>query len=218
MKKGNIILLVICLIAIITGVAIYIEASAFQKTAKVTEGIVASSSSSVFYVTYTSDDGGQRTHKGYQPKNGKHHVGEKFRVFYQVANPEISRITDGRKTGKTILIVALVLLLLDLYLINNNRKQIKIAESFKTTGRKVDAEITGIETDMNITIREVHPYLINCRWVDPMTGKEYTHTIKYIWKDPALLLEGRNTIDVYLDREDPEKFFIDTEFLGELAR
>ena len=43
MNRGNIILLVICLIGIAVGAAIYLEASAYQKTAKVTEGTVVSS-------------------------------------------------------------------------------------------------------------------------------------------------------------------------------
>jgi hypothetical protein len=77
-------------------------------------------------------------------------------------------------------------------------------------------QMAGVEIDMGTTIMEKHPYKINCRWVDPMTGKEYTHTIYQIWKDPAPFLAGHNHIDVYIDHDDPEKYFPDTEFLDDI--
>jgi len=51
-----------------------------------------------------------------------------------------------------------------------------------------------------------------------MSGREYLHTIKNIWDEPKVLLAGRNTIDVYIDRNDPEKYFMDIEFLGPAAK
>jgi hypothetical protein len=158
----------------------------------------------------------ERTHKGTHGKNKKFYVGDKFMVFYPTDNPDKSRISDGKKGGKTILFIGIAMLLLDLYLIHLSRSKNKSADKFRTTGRKVQAEITGIETDMNTTVLEKHPYIINLRWVDPITGKEYTDAINQIWKDPAPLLAGRNHIDVYIDREDPGKYFLDIEFLGDI--
>lgn len=89
---------------------------------------------------------------------------------------------------------------------------------FKTTGRAVRAEITGIESDLNTTVMEKHPYIIKCRWVDPITGREYTGSVEQLWKDPAPLLAGRNHIDVYIDRDNPEKYFLDTDFLGDIKK
>jgi hypothetical protein len=43
MKPGNIILFVLCGIAVATGVIIYLEASAFQKNSRVAMGVVANS-------------------------------------------------------------------------------------------------------------------------------------------------------------------------------
>jgi hypothetical protein len=217
MNKGNIILLVLCILSIVAGIAVYFEASAFQKKAKVTEGIVDYKLGSSYRIKYTSDNGVEHTLQGSQ-KNNKHHEGDKIKVFYRIDNPDKARITDGKKGGKKILIIAIVMLLFDLYLIYTNRKKIKVSDNFKTTGRKVEAEITSVEIDNNTTIMKKHPYLINCKWVDPVTGKEYTHTIINIWKDPAPLLAARKTIDVYIDREDSEKYFLDTEFLGDTAR
>jgi hypothetical protein len=217
MNKGTIILLVLCLLTIVTGIAVIYEASAYQKKAKVTEGIVADRRTSSYHVIYKSDDGAEHNLR-VSAKNNKRREGDKIKVFYRIDNPDKARITDGKKGGKKIIIIAIVMLLFDFYMIYTNRKNIRISDNFKTNGRKVQAEITSVEIDNNTTIRKKHPYNINCKWIDPITGKVYTHTIKYIWKEPASLLAGRNTIDVYIDREDPEKYFMDTGFLGDIAR
>lgn len=216
MNSGAKIFLVLSLVTILTGTLIFLEASSFQKKAKVTEGTVVLRDATYFYVQYLSDDGKVRTHRGSHGKNKKYYIGDKFKVFYLINNPDRSRISDGKKGGRRVIIAGMALLLLALLGIYQNRKKNKSANNLRTTGRKVQAEITGIETDMNTTVMEKHPFIINCRWVDPMTGKEYSHSIKQLWKDPAPLLAGRNSIDVYIDRDDPEKYFLDDEFLGEI--
>jgi len=217
MNKGTRILLVLCLIAIGAGIAVFFEASSFQKKAKVTEGIVENSRLSSYHVIYTSDDGVK--HSLYvSKKNNGLNDGDKINVSYRIDNPDYARINNGKIGGKKIIIIAIVMLLFDFYMIYINRKNVRISNSFKTDGRKVQAEILSVEIDNDTTIQSKHPYFIKCKWNDPITGKEYTHTTNYIWKDPTPLLEGRNTIDVYIDREDPEKCFMDTEFLGSIDR
>ena len=219
MKPGNIILFVLCGIAIAAGVAIYLEASAFQKTAKITVGTVANSSLSRYEIKFTSDDGVERTIKGtHSSKGGRYHDGDKVKVFYNIDNPDKCRISDGKKAGKKIVFWACIMLLFNLLLVYNGRKKDKTEKDFKTTGRKVEAQILKIDIDMETTIMKKNPYFIDCKWVDPMTGREYTHTIRYIWTDPKTLLAGRNSIDVYIDRKDPEKYFMDTGFLGDAAK
>lgn len=215
MYRGNIILLVLCLVGIAIGVAIYLEASAFQKTAKVAVGTVVSTEISYYYVKYISDDGAERTYKGNHAKGRKYYTGDKVRLIYQPDNPDKPRLTDGKKTGKRVIVIMMLLLILNLYFIYTNKKRSKTANIFKTTGRKVEAEITKIDIDMKTTVLNKHPHFIDCRWVDPMTGKEYTHTIKNIWVDPYSVLAGRKTIDVYIDRQNPDKYFMDIDFVGD---
>jgi hypothetical protein len=219
MKTGNKILFVLCAIAIVAGAAIYLEASSFQKKSKITLGIVANSSLSRYEIKYTSDDGVERIHKGtHSSKGGRYRDGDKVKVFYRIDNPDKCRISDGMKGGKKIIFWAIILILFNLLSIYFDRKKTKTESNFKTTGRKVEAQILKIDTDLTTTIMKKNPYYIDCKWIDPMTGREYTHTIRYIWTDPKILLEGRKTIDVYIDRNDPDKYFMDIAFLGDTAR
>ena len=111
-----------------------------------------------------------------------------------------------------------LLLLFNTYSAYQGRKKEKSESIFRTTGRKIEAQILNIDNDMTITIQGKNPYCIDCRWIDPITGREYTHTIRNVWQDPKILLAGRNSIDVYVDRNDPEKYFMDISFLGDGAR
>lgn len=134
MIPGNRILFVLCGIGIAAGVAIYLEASAFQKTAKITMGTVAKSTLSRCEIKYTSYDSVERTFKGtHSSKGGRYHP---------------------KKGGST-----------------NFEDRQRIRSHYK--------------------IR---------------------------LEDPKILLAGRKTIDVYIDRNDPEKYFIDIAFLGDSAR
>ncbi|HLP73375.1 MAG TPA: DUF3592 domain-containing protein [Bacteroidales bacterium] len=216
MNKGTIILLVMCLLAILAGIVVYFEASAFQKKARIAEGIVTDTRMSSYHVIFTPDNEAEQNLYISARTHG-HHDGDKVRVFYNPDNPAKARITDGKRGGKKIIFWAFVVLVFDLYMMYLNRKNNRITSNFKTNGRKVLAEITGVETDYNTTIRKVHPYTINCKWSDPITGKTYNDSIKYIWKDPAPLLSGRTGIDVYIDRQDPGKYMIDKEFLGDVS-
>jgi hypothetical protein len=216
MKRGEIIFLILSLVIIITGTVIYLDAAAFQKKAGVTEGIVVSDNISFYTVRYITTDGVERMHKSNQSKNGKHHEGDKFKVFYLLNNPDTSRLSDGKVGGRTTIIAGIALLCLFLVSNYQRRSREKRINLYKSKRRAVRAEITSIETDLNTTIMEKHPYIVRCRWVDPISGREYTATVDQLWKDPTPLLAGQNYIDVYIDRDDPEKYFLDTEFLGDI--
>ena len=219
MKAGNIILFVLGGIVIAAGLAIYLEASAFQRTAKVTQGVIVNSSLSRYEIKYTSDDGIERTNKRTHSRKGAtYHNGDQVVVYYQIDNPDKCRISDGKKSGKKVLFWGFIVLLFNMFLVYYSRKKDLIEKRFKTDGRKVEAQILKIEIDMETTVQQRHPYFIDCKWSDPITGKEYRHTIRYIWTDPKTLLAGRSTIDVYIDRNDPEKYFMDVAFLGASAK
>ena len=133
MKTGNIILFVLCAIAMIVGIVIYFEASAFQKTAIITQGTVVNSGTTYYDIKYTSGDDIERTYKGSQPKNGKHRDGETMKVFYQSGNPDKARITDGVKGGKKVVFWAFIMLLFNLVSVYSGRKKDKSEKNFKTT-------------------------------------------------------------------------------------
>lgn len=219
MKPGNKIFFVICAITLIAGILVYREASAFQKTATITTGTVTNSSLSTYEVRFTSADGIERIYNGRHGSKGKkYHNDDTLKVFYQTDNPDNVRIIDGVRFGKNIIKAGIIMVLFNILSVYFDRKKTRSEKYFRTTGRKVEAQILKIDTDLSLTISKKNPYCIDCKWVDPISGREYTHTIRYVWKDPKIPLAGRNSIDVYIDRDDPEKYFMDIAFLGDSAK
>jgi hypothetical protein len=219
MYPGNKILFILCAIAAAVGIIIYVEASSFQKTARITQGTVTSTSMSQFELTYTSEDGVERIYKGTHGGKGKRYRdGESVRIFYQIDNPDKCRLIDGKKAGRKVIFWTLILLAFNVFSVYHGKKRAGTEKTFKTTGRKVEAQILRTGLDESHKVLDKIPYSIDCKWTDPMSGREYTHTIIYVWKDPETLLAGKKTIDVYIDRDDPEKYFMDIAFLGDSAK
>jgi hypothetical protein len=220
MKIGNKIFFVLCAVTILAGVIIYLEASAFQKKSKTTEGTVVNTSLSGYEIRYTSDDGINRVYRGNHgsSKGWHYHTGDRVTVFYRADNPENMRFSDGIKLGRNVTTIGVIMLLFNIFSVYSGWKKNRLERNFKATGRKLAARILKIDIDRGISVSKKNPFCIDCEWEDPVTGRKYTHTIRYIWKDPQILLNGRKTIDVYIDLENPAKYFMDVSFLGDAAK
>ncbi len=220
MKTGNKIFFVLCALTIIVSAIIYLEASIYQKKAKITDGTVINTGISSYEIHYTSEDGVERVYKGNHgsSKGWSYHDGDVVKVFYKADNPDKMRYSDGVRFGRKVVIIGIIMLLSNLLLVYSNRKRTRLENNFKANGRKLEAQIVNTGTDTSITIQRKNPFFVDCKWTDPATGREYTHTIRYIWKDPKILLAGRESVDVYVDRNDPDKYFLDISFLGAAAK
>jgi hypothetical protein len=220
MKIGNKIFFVLCALTIVAGLIIYLEASAFQKKAKITEGTVINTGLSAYEIQYTSDDGAKRVYRGNHgsSKGWRYHTGDLVKVFYRADNPENMRFSDGVKLGRKVMIIGIIMTLFNLISLWFGWKKNKSEKNFKTTGRKLQARILQIGIDTGISVLKKNPFYIDCEWEDQVSGRKYTHTIRYIWTDPKILLNERETIDVYIDPDNPAKYFMDISFLGEAAK
>ena len=220
MKTGNKIFFVLCAITIIAGAIIYLEASIYQKKSKITDGTVINTGLSNYEIHYTSDDGVERIYKGNHgsSKGWNYHDGDIVKVFYKADNPDKMRFSEGVRFGKKVVKIGVIMLLFNLFLVYTDRKRTKSENSFKTTGKKLQAQIVNIGTDTSISVLRKNPFFVDCKWTDPNTGREFTHTIRYIWKDPKMLLAGRDSIDVYIDPDNLDKYFLDISFLGAAAK
>jgi hypothetical protein len=220
MKSGNKIFFVLCALTIIVGFIIYLEASIYQKKSKITDGTVINTGISSYEIHYSSDDGVKRVYKGNHgsSKGWHYHDGDIVKVFYKADNPDKMRYSDGVRFGRKVVIIGIIMLLSNLLLVYSNRKRTKLENNFKTTGRKLEARILKMDIDTTITVLRKNSFYVDCSWTDPTTGREYAHTIRNIWKDPRMLLAGRNSIDVYIDTNDPDKYFLDISFLGAAAK
>jgi uncharacterized membrane protein HdeD (DUF308 family) len=107
MEKGNKIFLVLGILAIAAGIFILFEASSFQKTAVLTEGKVVHVIGTSYKIQYSTDDGSVRTYQGSRKTHG-YREGNSIKIWYSTKNPDRVRLSDGKKGGRTFIIVGVV--------------------------------------------------------------------------------------------------------------
>ena len=122
MTKGNVIILILGIIAISAGIFVYFEASSFQNKARLTEGKVVHVIGSSYSIQYVTDDGTVKVKQG----SGKTHgfrEGANAKVWYSISNPDRARLSDGKKGGRKIIIAGAFCILLGIYplLMKNKR-------------------------------------------------------------------------------------------------
>lgn len=83
-------------------------------------------------------------------------------------------------------------------------------------GRMVEAVVTGGQINYNMQINNRHPWKLECQYKDTFTGAVYLFSSNNIWKDPFLYVD--QTIKVYMDKENPRKYYVDVDSLEEIER
>lgn len=122
MLQGNKIILVLGILAIAAGIAVYFEASSFQGKATLTEGKVVYVLGSSYRIRYITSDGQEKIIQG----SGKTHgfrEGNSARVWYRTDNPDKARLSDGKKGGKNIIIGGVVCIFLGIYPLFQKKKK-----------------------------------------------------------------------------------------------
>ncbi|PUZ23824.1 Protein of unknown function [Chitinophaga costaii] len=87
------------------------------------------------------------------------------------------------------------------------------AESLKQKGQLVQADLVGVEINPYVMVNRIHPYVIRCAWKDPLTGITHSFKSGNVWSDPSAVLAQQKKLDVYIDGNNPKKYYVDIAFL-----
>jgi len=89
------------------------------------------------------------------------------------------------------------------------------ARWLKENGRRISTRFVNAER-VKITVNGQSPYRIVTRGLDPLANDERVFRSFMLWRDPTRLI-GDRTIDVLIDPNNPEQYWVDTDFLGDLV-
>lgn len=118
-------------------------------------------------------------------------------------------------TGLILLISAISIVLISI-------KKKKFNKRLLTDGTKVYAEISEVTINTTFSMNHRHPFVIICKWIDPLTGLFYFYKSGSIWFNPQPILKdkGIDHLAVYIDKENPKNYFVSLyeieKFLGNL--
>jgi len=82
----------------------------------------------------------------------------------------------------------------------------------KEHGLSVSAEYKFVELNESIEVNGRSPYRIVAEWLDPKTNKPFVFKSGNLWRDPSDHIDQKQ-ITVYVDKNNPKKYSVDTSFL-----
>lgn len=98
--------------------------------------------------------------------------------------------------------------------IKNESVSYKEGQILKNTGAKITANIAHLEQVTNVKINGRSPYVIYAKAVNQANGKEQVFKSFWLWSDPLAQAQAGRGVDIYLDRFNPQKYYLDVESIG----
>ncbi len=146
--------------------------------------------------------------------------GESVEVLYRTAEPHDARIngffslwlgpiiTGG--LGTIFTLIGGVLLLVPML---GARKQADLRQS----GTCIVTTFQSVGQNMNLTVNGRHPFRVFTQWTNPATSQIHVFESENLWFDPAPYINTRD-IAVFIERNNPKRYFVDLSFLPRLAQ
>lgn len=83
-------------------------------------------------------------------------------------------------------------------------------------GRPVEADFQGVSPNTAISVNGRCPYRVTAQWLDPSTSRVRVFQSHNVWFDPTAYIKEKK-IRVFLDMNNPERYYVDLSFLPRLA-
>ena len=80
-------------------------------------------------------------------------------------------------------------------------------------GRMLYAQLDGIGRSTSVELNGRRPYVVDCHYVDASTRTVYQFHSELLGFDPTPMLEGRDTVKVFVDPDDYRRYVVDPDSL-----
>ncbi|MBD2105499.1 DUF3592 domain-containing protein [Nodosilinea sp. FACHB-13] len=206
----------------------YTNTNTFLKDAIKTEGTVielirSQSDDSVTYqpvVVFVSQEGEEIEFTSLSGSNPpSYSKGQAVEIFYLPDNPQKAEINGffslwGLPTilgalGSIFSTVGTGLLVVPMV---KEREE----KYLRQQGTPIETKFKNIDVDTTVSVNGNHPFRIMTQWQNPSTTEIHVFKSSCLWYDPSEFMTG-DPITVFIERENPKKYFVDLSFLPKLA-
>ncbi len=148
--------------------------------------------------------------------NPSMYVGKQINIYYNPINPNEISFGFFNFVWLIFFIVGFIFFSIGLIMIIYHGKSKKKYQMLRENGQKIYATIENITQNTSIRVNGKSPYIITCKWMNMITGNTYLFKSPNIWFNPQPILFQRNItmLLVYIDRENPEKYFVSIDEIG----
>lgn len=194
----------------------------FRRSESVTrDGNVSHISVSYFPVVQFTDGSGRHieftSSSGSNPPS--YDQGEQVTVLYHTDAPDKARINGFMSLwfgpllvgGLGVLFTAIGI---GMFVVPMRRKRMQA--DLKTHGVPVEARFESVEQNTSMQVNGRSPWRVLAQWLDPATSQVHVFKSDNLWFDPSAYIKDRK-INVFMDRADPKKYYVDLSFLPKLA-
>ncbi len=148
-----------------------------------------------------------------------YHVGETVNVLYLEWDPYNARIESFSSlwfVPTLLAVMGAIFFAIGGGLILVPAVQQRADERLVHEGMPIEAELQGINVNSTIAVNGRCPYRVSVQWRDPATARVRVFQSHDVWSDPSAYVKDKK-IRVFLDRNDPEKYYVDLSFLPKPA-
>lgn len=139
--------------------------------------------------------------------------GDKVTLWYDPAIPQ--KIDFGDTIGYNMrgVFAGGFFFLIGLYYLIRYSLRDSANKKLVRSGQKIAAEFVSVDRNERYRMGDNNPWVIKCKWTDNRHNREYFFISKDYTIDPAPYLNGRSSLDIFIDPLDPTKYYMDTSFM-----
>jgi hypothetical protein len=145
--------------------------------------------------------------------------GEQVEVFYQADDPYDAKINGfftlwgaAAIVGGLGVIFFLVGAAIAIYPLLKSRSHARL----RSEGQRIISKVVSVGQNESVRINGRHPHQVVTQWQNPATGDIHLFKSASLMFDPSDYM-SRKDITVYIERNDPDTYWKDLDFLPELA-
>jgi Protein of unknown function (DUF3592) len=89
-------------------------------------------------------------------------------------------------------------------------------ESLKENGVPIETEFQSVDINTTVSINGRYPFIVLTRWQNPSTSELHIFQSNNLWFDPSDYIKSKR-ITVFIESNNPKKYYVDLSFLPKLA-
>jgi hypothetical protein len=148
-------------------------------------------------------------------------VGERVEVLYDPDDPHDARLSGFLDLWGGPMIVGglgIVFAVIGSAIVWATRKPSEAdVQSLRMNGLLVQGTSPRVVSCENIDVAGRSPFRVDVDIHDPTKNEVRVLESEHVWFDPTPHVQNRESLDVYVDRNDPERYLVDLSFLPRLA-
>ncbi|XHX80627.1 MAG: DUF3592 domain-containing protein [Stenomitos frigidus ULC029] len=90
------------------------------------------------------------------------------------------------------------------------------AKHLKQQGTPIETEFKSVEINTMLSVNDRHPFQVITQWQNPSTSEIHVFESNNLWYDPSEFITNQR-ITVYIEKENPKKYWVDLSFLPKMA-